>query len=240
MTRKRKHTQRQTRRQFVASVGAAAGTVGVAAVGVARPAAASDPDEFGGVFGADFDVELDTWALIRGYLRRLGSIGRPPNVETLADRTRNEFDSNSEAWLSYGNWLLDEHGSSPVTEATVAVDFRLTRRHWPTANDHTETTLDVRLDSAGETVDELAWTDDAPEDADYHIELRNDAAIAAADELQRFRRLWIADDEESDDDDHELPSDEYLSELAGRHAPNLVLGDSEQSVLEILLGEVRA
>lgn len=230
MTRKQSDTTSQyTRRRFLATT-AAVGTVGIATT---QPTAATD--DFAGVFGTELAVDVDYVAGIRGYFRRLRTVGPQPTAETLAERARNEFDSNQAAWVRYGNWLLAEYGGSPVGTATIAVDFRLTRRQWPTGTGHTETTLDIDFDDAGDRVDSVTWSLDSASDPDHRTEIRDGAAVAAADELQRFRRLWI----DEDGDDHEFPDDAYLSEVVFRHAPDVVFGSDEQPILEVLLGEVR-
>lgn len=220
-----------TRREAIRA-GATVGAVLVA--GPAAVGSASASDGFGGVFGSELHGEASWWATLQGFTSRLTSRGSPPETVTLADRARNEFTANEAAWVSYGNWLLDEHGGEPVEDAVIDVSFHIRRRRWLFERRETHTTLAVDFDTDAETVESITWDDGAPDDPDHEVELVDYAATQAADELQTFRREWIDDD----GDDHELPDGEYLSELAGKYW-SLVGTDSElHSVVEVLLGEV--
>lgn len=221
-----------TRRRYLAQAGTLAAT---AFAGTGMTSADTGRGGFDSVFGFEMDVEPDTWAFIRGYLGGFTGIAAPPPVETLADRARNEFEANEEHWLSYGNWLIDEHDAEPIDSATVAVDFTITRLGWPTATGTAETALYVDFDSGAQVVDSIDWRVETADDPDFEVELRNRAAERAADELQAFRREWIDDDGDS----HELPTDEYLSELAGSYWSSVRLDSDSRSILDVLLGEVR-
>lgn len=220
-----------TRREAIraAGTGAAVLVAGPAAIG-----SASASDGFGGVFGSELRGEADLFATIRGFVGRMTSRGPTPDTATLADRARNEFVANEQRWLSYGNWLLDEYGGEPVEDATIDVGFEIRRRRWLFSRGATHTTLDVTFDTDAEVVESITWDDGAPDDPDHEVVLVDQAAVDAADELQRFRREWIGTDE----DGHELPDGTYLSELAGRYW-SLIHTDSDvQNVVEVLLGEV--
>lgn len=220
-----------TRRAVIKRGGAAgAGAIAIGTSGVAT--ASDDPDEFAGVFGHEFEVERDTMAFARGILSGFNGLSAPPRVETLADRARNEFQANRDVWVSYGNWIIDEHGSAPADAKEIGVEFSLTRTRWATRSESAATTIDVTFEN--DRVDELDWRSGEPDDPDYEVELRNYAAERAADELQTFRREWI----DEGGDDHELPSNEYLNELAGSYLPSVYLGSDSQSTIEVLLGEV--
>lgn len=220
-------TTPQSRRQFCVRLGGAL----AASVPIVGGANASDGETDAGVFADGVGDANDVAAFFRGQFSRLrGRHSAPPAAATLADRMRNEFTANEEAWLEYGTWLVDEHDVSPIGSATLQVDVVLTRWRWPTRSERQATTIDVSYEDQLATYWELDWTLGPAEDPDYHVEIHNQAAERAADELQEFRRRFIADG-------HEIPDSEYLSELAGRHAPALRFGSESRHVLELLLGE---
>ncbi|MFC6809803.1 hypothetical protein ACFQGT_00440 [Natrialbaceae archaeon GCM10025810] len=185
--------------------------------------------------GISGDAEPDYQSFARGYASRFASVtGAPEDVDALATDARNEFNANSDRWVSYGNWLLEEMDVVGSGDVEVGVDFHISRGRWPTRNERTETTIDVSYDDSEEEFTDLEWLDEAPDDPDFQLTLKNRAAENAADELSEFRAEWIGDDE----DDHELPDDAYLSELTGKYAGSIGLGEDERNVLELLLGEV--
>ncbi|APX00320.1 hypothetical protein CHINAEXTREME_20530 (plasmid) [Halobiforma lacisalsi AJ5] len=147
---------------------------------------------------------------------------------------RNEFTANTDAWLGYGNWLIDEYDDvSPLGTVTLGVDVVST--NWLFADDRVETTLEAVYDDETESYTDLEWRLEEPEEPDYKVEIRNKAAEHAADELQTFRTRFIAEDE---DEAHELPEPDYVEELKGRYLPSLRFGEESKHVLEILIGEL--
>lgn len=230
------HTQTKTvtRRQAIRAGGAAL----VASPPAAATAAAnSGPQGLSqGILADGFDdVEFSTLGFIRGRSRGYsGGIGPQTPAETLADRMRNEFNANAGAWVSYGNWLIEELETTPLGSVTVAVDVRLSRRRWFFRAETVSTGIHVDYDEDSEQFVDLFWMTGEPDDPDYRVEVKDDAAENAADELQQFRRMWIGESR----DDHEIPDGEYLSRLAGRYSSFISIGDRERSVLELLVGEV--
>lgn len=231
---KNDHTTTITRRQAIRAGGAAL----VATVPTATTVSAdADPGGLSrGILADGFDdVEFSTLGFIRGRSRGYsGGIGPQTPAETLADRMRNEFNANSDAWIRYGNWLLEETETTALGSATVAVDVSLSRRRWFFRAESVPTAIHVKYDDDAEEFVDLDWADGEPADPDYQVEVMDDAAENAADELQQFRRMWI----DEDGDDHEIPDGEYLSRLAGRYGSFISLGARERSVLELLVGEV--
>ena len=218
-----------TRRQFIKVTGTSAAAVG--GLGTIATASAETNTE-GGVLGPGFAPEFELQAFVGGFMQRYRTVGGPPDdVEDMAARARNEFGNNEDLWLSYGNWLLDEAEVNADGDATVAVDFEITRRRWPINTQRTPTVIEVEADDRFEAV---SWELGEAEDPDFEVTVANVAAESAADELSKFRREWIGENE----DDHEHPSDEHLNELAGQYWDGISFGDSERSVIEVLLGEV--
>lgn len=227
-------THRQTRRRFVQAAGVTFTTTGATALATTASADESGDLEQGILAdGIVHDTEFDIVAFFGGYFRKYQSIGPPEDAYTLADRARNEFNANADLWVSYGNWLFDEVGVQGVGDATVAVDVEISRGRWPTRDESVETTIDVGYDDT-EAFESLEWRDEPAEDPDFEITLENHAAENAADELQEFRRKWIGDGE----NDHQIPDDDYLNELAGAYTPHLGFGADSKNVLELLLGEI--
>lgn len=231
MTSDTHDTDRYTRRKFITHSAAVAAST-VAATGLASAQTATD---FGGVFGHEIEVEPDRWEVFQGFISRFDGFSAPPDAETLSERARNEFVANEEAWLSYGNWILEEYDADPVESATIAIDFTLTRRTWPTMSGSTRTGLHVTFDSDAQLVERIDWRQEEPDDPDYEVELTNKAAEEAADELQRFRGLWI----DEHDGDHELPTDEYFSRMGGRYFSAVSFGQESRNIIDVLLGEVQ-
>ena len=214
-----------TRRRLLVGVGAtlAAGVPTVSS-------ATADTGDGAGIFADGVGDSGDAWAFFRGYFSRYQSgLSAPPSPETLADRMRNEFNANAEAWLSYGNWLVDEHDVSIQESATVQVDVKTSRVRWPFRSP-AKTSTAIHVDSEDGEYTDVSWIEGQPDDADYRVEIRNRAAEHAADELQTFRLQYI-------DGDHELPDSEYLSRVAGRHASNIGLGEDSKHALSLLLGD---
>lgn len=221
---------RQYSRRTVLRRGAATVATTVGAAGLAGTATAESDDLPHGVLADGFDGG-DRWAFFTSAARsQTGRLRSGSSAEILADRIRNEFNANADAWLSYGNWMLEDQNVSVLGDATVAVDVTKTSRVF--GDDTVATTLEVDYDGTEFTA--LEWYLDDADDPDYRIEVRDYAAENAADELQTFRREYIGDS----DDDHELPDETYVSELAGKYWTLLSIGDEERSVLELLLGEI--
>lgn len=215
------------RRQFLQRTAGATLTVVGASTFLATSASASGPQ---GVLADGLTVEPDYRAFMGGYLDRYRSnLGVPEGVETLADRARNEFNANAQAWVDYGNYLLDEADVVGSGDATVGVTFEIGRTRWPTRDESVATTIDVGVD--GDQFDSLEWHADEPDDPDFEVTLSGPATENAADELSEFRREFI-------DDGHQVPDDEYLNTVAGKYAGSIGLGSDTKSVLEVLLGDV--
>lgn len=223
---------KHTRRQFLART-AATGAVVIGATGLAS---AEGTNDFPGIFGHQMEVEREWRAFLRGWFTGARTINTPSTTVTLADRARNEFVANQDAWISYGNWLIDEHGGVPTEEAVIGLDFAITQTGslLSLQTGRTETAIYATLDSDAGEVESIEWVLEAPDSPDYHVTLENDAAQGAADELQSYRREWI----DMDGDDHALPTDEYLNELAGEYWTNLRLGADSKSIVQVILGEV--
>lgn len=203
---------------------------------VATNASAQTGDGARGIFGDDVGDGGDLWAFVRGRMSSYGRVGSPDPAITLADRLRNEFNANADAWIDYGNWVIDEADVEPIGDTVVQVDVVLTRLRWPTADERVATTIDVDYDDATAQFTGLEWRAEAADDPDYQATVKNDAAENGADELQEFRRKFIATD---DGEDHALPSSEYVSAHAGRYASLIELGEEGRSVLELFLGDLR-
>lgn len=228
----------QSRRSVLRAAGAGIATAATATIGVPSSASAESDIETlrGGILSATLEPdEIDWRSLALGFSKRYrGGYGAPPNAETLAERMSNEFVANEDAWVQYGNWLLDETGASGIGDAQVAVDVSITRTRWPTRSETVETVIDTEYDDDLDEFQSVDWRIESAEEPDYHVEIRNGAAENAADELQQFRREHI-DEEEGE---HDLPSDQYVSEVAGRYLVNIGFGDETRSVLELFLGDV--
>lgn len=225
----------QTRRQVLRRSGAAlaaAGGVGLAATNASAQTSDNESILTDGLAG---DVEPDYQAFVDGLLSQFTSVTGPPeDINALATDAKNEFNANTDRWIDYGNWLLDENDVEATGDTIVSVEFRLTRGRWPTRDSSRQTAIDVDYDEDAEKFTGLEWTDDDPDDPDFQVQLKNQAAENAADELATFRRKWIGDDET----DHKLPDDAYLSHMSGQYANSIGFGERSQSVIELLLGEV--
>lgn len=235
MTTKPTNDRQYDRRTVLKRGGLYVGAVGAGvSFAPAKPARADDaPVQLENGVLADGFEGGDRMAFIGGMLRSaLDRRRRPPQASILADRLRNEFNANSEMWLSYGNWLLDEHDVTVLGDTTVGVDVAVTSRVFD--DDIVETSLEVGFDDSEERFEELAWIDDGPDDPEYQIRIEDYAAASGEIELYEFRQEFIGEDV----DDHELPDEEYLSRLAGKYRSSIRFGDRERSVLELLLGEV--
>ena len=226
-------SNQQTTRRRVIKTGGVALTFGSA--GLATTASA---DSGGGqgilAEGVAEPGDGDLGAFIRGFTSRFSSgYGSPESAENLADRMRNEFNANSDHWISYGNWLAEKEDISVPGSTIVGVDVAITRARWPTRNESVSTTIDAQFDDTTETFSSLEWRTGEPEEPDYEVTLKNKAAESAADELQSFRREYI---DTENGEDHELPDEEYLSELVGKYSTSIALGEDSSNVLELLLG----
>jgi len=222
------------RRQFLRRSGAALTAIG--SVGLASTTATAETGQQG-ILAESFpaDVQPDYRAFFGGYISRYASITGPPEeIEALATDARNEFNANSELWVSYGNWLLEEADVTASGDTVVAVEFALTRGRWPTADDTRQTAIDVGYNDTTDEFESLEWRDEEADEPDFQIRLENRAAENAADELSEFRRQWIGDEE----DDHELPDDEYINSMAGKYADTIGFGSDSETVLELFFGEV--
>ncbi len=217
----------QTRRQYCRRAGATLTALGGA--GLATTTASAQTQTEGGIL-ADGVGEGDVWAFLQG---RLSMPTRVTNdAATLADRLRNEFNANADAWIAYGNWLIDEHGVEPLGSTTVAVDVAVT--DWFDEPDIVATTIDAAYDTEADEFTGLEWRLGSPESPDYEATIKDEAAANGADELAEFRRKFI----DAEDGDHEIPPSEYVSEHLGRYSGVIELGPDGHTALELLLGEV--
>ncbi|WP_337653283.1 hypothetical protein [Halomontanus rarus] len=221
-------TPKPTRRRFLATTGslAVASTVPTAS---AQSSSSAPPQ---GILSNGMGEGGDRSAFFRGLIASYrGSFGTPDTAETLADRMRNEFVANSDAWIDYGNWLIDEHDVTVLGSATIAVDVTITRMRWPTRDATVETTINATYDEDANAFTGLDWRLEPAEDPHYQVEIKNRAAEHAADELQSFRRQFI-----DPENGHELPDSEYVSTIAGKYSTDIGLGEDSRNVLELLLG----
>lgn len=219
-----------TRRKFVRSVTVAgiAGGASVETVGAHHQPAQT------GVLADGLDAEPHRRAFLRGYASAsTAGLSSPPPVETLASEARAELNDHADEWMSYGEWLVDEYDVAPMESASLRVDLVVTRRRWLTRDERTSTAIVAEYDDDTGTFDTLEWTDDDPDDPDYHLELLDVAAERAADELREFRSRYV------DAGSHALPDDEYLNRVAGRYWTSLRFGSDSEHILEILMGEFR-
>lgn len=228
-------SSRQYSRRAVLRTGAVtvATTAGVGAT-TSSVAASSGMD--GGILADGLEGTFDRRAFASGYASRYQNrFGRPDSIEDLADNARNEFRSYADAWIDYGNYLLEEADVVALGSAEIGVTFELTRGRWPFSNpDPVETTVLAEYDEDADEFVDLDWVTGPPDDPDYQFTLANWAAENAHLELIDFRRQWI----DVAGDDHQLPDAEYLNALAGQYWDFISLGEDEKSVIELLLGEV--
>lgn len=227
-------TTTATRRRLLRTGGAALATIGTA--GLYTSSAAADEAPPMGVLADGFEVETDHSAFFRGFFDGVGSrFGRYDPVEELAGHAQNEFNANARAWIDYGNWLLDTTEVASPGTTVVDVDLGVSRIPFRSPRNIVETHIYAEYDDRADEFVELEWNDGFAEDeADYHVGLRNQAARNAGDELLAFRKRYIGDSQ----DEHELPDDEFLNELAGTYASSLRLGEESRSILELLLGDL--
>ncbi|USZ73794.1 hypothetical protein NGM15_18480 (plasmid) [Natronosalvus halobius] len=206
----------------------------MASAGFATPVSAQTETESRQGILADGVAEGgDNWAFFSGMMSSaFGTIGRREDPERLAGAMQNEFNANADAWVSYGNWLTDEYDVQPIGAANINVTVAQTRRVLPDPFEPYETHIEVGYDDETETFDHLEWHDGEVDDADYHLEIRNQAAESAPDELLEFRQTFIGEDGEG----HELPDQEYISELQGKYFNYLRFGEDAEHVLQLLLG----
>jgi len=217
----------QTRRQVLRRSGTALAAAGGA--GLATTTASAQTETSGGIL-ADGVGEGDVWAFLRG---RLSMPTRVTNdATTLADRLRNEFNANTDAWIAYGNWLGAEHDVAPLGSTTVGVDVAVT--DWFADDDVVATTIDGDYDTETDEFTGLEWRLESPDDPDYEATIKDEAAANGADELAEFRRKFI----DTETGDHEIPPSEYVSEHLGRYSGVIELGGDGHTALELLLGEV--
>ncbi|APX98749.1 hypothetical protein BB347_18465 (plasmid) [Natronorubrum daqingense] len=145
----------------------------------------------------------------------------------------NEFNANTDAWLSYGNWLLEEAGVTAAGSATVAVEVGISRIPFRDVEDAVETHITTEYDSDAGEFNDLEWVDEPTDDADFEVALHNLAAENGDGELFEFRSEYI-----DTDGDHELPDDAYLNRLAGKYGGVVGVGEESMTVFDILLGGV--
>ncbi|UTF52754.1 twin-arginine translocation signal domain-containing protein [Natronosalvus rutilus] len=212
-----------TRRRFIQASGLA-----VATTGVSMPVSAQTTDSTQGILADGITYEPDYGAFASGLFS--GRVWRPKDLEQTVDDARNEFRANSDRWVSYGNWLLEEADVSPYGNAEIGVTFK--HDYFLKSEETTETTVVADYDDATDRFTDLDWLLESPEDPDFEVTLTNNTAENASDELSEFRRKFIDDD----GDDHELPSNEYLNTIAGKYAFAIGVGEDASNVLELLLG----
>jgi len=222
----------QTRRRFLRTSGVALATAGLATTAGAQSQTNSPPQ---GLLANGLTVEGgNEWAFSKALMNSLlPSVSRTPSAKTLADRMRNEFTANSDDWVAYGNWLISEHDAvEPLGTVTLGLDVKVSR-YWPTEDERVQTTVRAVYDDSAEEFTDVGWWIETPDDPDYQVQIQDKAARDAADELQEFRRKFIAEDA---DESHTLPDKTYVSKLAGKYAPHLRWGEDSKHILELLLG----
>lgn len=227
-------TSTTTRREHLQRTAGAALTVSGASV-LASTTASAQTDSQQGILADGVGESGHFWAFIQGKIDGYGLAGTPETAETLADRMRNEFNANSEAWLEYGNWLVAEHDVSPMGDTIVGVDVAITRSRWISRDESVATTIDVGYDTDTEQFTRLEWRLGEPDEPDYEAMVKNKAAENGADELAEFRREFI---DTTGEGNHAIPSTEYVSHHVGKYSSAIELGEDGNSVLELLLGEV--
>lgn len=221
-----------TRRQLLRTSGAALTAVGTAGLASTTASAQSDGDSQG-ILADGFEVEPDRSAFLKGYVAGIADrFSGYDDPATLADRMRNEFNANTDAWLRYGNWLLEEADVTAAGSATVGVDIGISRIPFNEPEDVVETHINAEYDDGAEEFVDLEWLDSAVDEPDFQVGLRNQAAQNGADDLSEFRRRYIGKSEA----DHEIPDDKYLNDLAGKYSSTLRIGEDSQTVLNVLLG----
>ncbi|WP_440767503.1 hypothetical protein [Natronorubrum sp. DTA7] len=228
--------QTHSRRRILRASGATVATVSTAGLATTASADENDPESEAtkGILADGLEVEGgDTRAFFSGLLSSF-SIGRSTEVDKLADEIRNEFRANTEAWISYGNWVIDTYDNvEPAGSVTVQVD--VVQSPWYSdKEERVATTIEATFDDENYEYTGLEWHLGKPDNPDYTVEVRNSAAEDANDDLLEYRRKHI--DEHGDD--HQLPDEEYVSKMAGKYSPRLVFGDDSESVLNVLIGDI--
>lgn len=231
-------TQDPSRRQFGQRVaGAVLTATGLAGLSTT---ASADDDPPRGLFADGLDLETDgpdQWAFLRGWFDSARTRSTR-DAGTNADHIRSEFRGDSELWLAYGNWLLEEFDDiQPLGTATVQIDVVDTSFRGD-VTDRVELALRGEYDDAAGQYDtlEMDYLESIDAEPDFQVQIADSDAEMAADELQRYRREHI----DPDGDDHGLPDAEQASELAGRYYSALDFGPDSRPIVDVLLGEVRA
>lgn len=222
----------QTRRRFLRTSGVALATAGLATTASAQTETNSPPQ---GLLANGLSVDAgDGWAFGKALAGSyLSSVSPTPSAKTLADRMRNEFEANANDWVAYGNWLISEYDEvEPLGTVTLGLDVKVSR-YWPNEDEIVETTIIAEYDDSAEEFTDVGWWIETPDDPDYQVQIQDEAAKAAADELQEFRRKFIA---EEDGESHTLPDETYVSRLAGKYARHTRWGEDSKHILELLLG----
>ncbi|ADB63914.1 hypothetical protein Htur_5026 (plasmid) [Haloterrigena turkmenica DSM 5511] len=223
----------QTRRQYLQRTGGAALTVtGASALATTSASAQSDSQQ--GILADGVGEGGNFRAFLEGKLSGVSVGGPSESAEVYADRMRNEFNANSEHWINYGNWLIDEYDVQAAGDTVVGVDVQVSK--FLRGDDVVSTTVDVGYDSETDQLTSLEWRLGAPEEPDYEVVLIDDAAENGADELADLRREFI---DTSGEGDHSVPSEEYVSRHVGQYSSFIDLGNDGQTVFEMLLGEVK-
>ncbi|PCR88691.1 hypothetical protein [Natrinema ejinorense] len=226
------HSDPQTRRRFLRASGATLAAAGSAGLATTTASAQTNSQ---GILADGVGEGGDFMAFIRGRIDGYGLAGAPETAATLADRLRNEFNANSEHWINYGNWLIDEGGVTALGDTVVGVDVAIDWTRWPTRSESVATTIDAGYDTDTDEFTSLEWRLEEATDPDYQATIKNEAAENGADELAEFRREFIDTDGNGN---HEIPSSEYVSHHVGKYSSAIELGKEGRSVLELLLGRV--
>lgn len=223
-------TNRQTRRSLLrAGAATACATIGVSTTTTASAETSSMRGIIANGLGAEGGDHL---AFAEGILAGAFTI-RTEDAPTLADRMRNEFQANREAWIRYGNWLLDEFDNiEPAGNVTVGVNVIVT--NWVAEDEIVPTTINAEYDEEAEEIIDLEWIEGEPEDPDYTLPIKNSSAEFAPDDLQSFRREHIGYDES----DHALPDEKYVSRYAGKYIAASRLDDETTHALGVLVGDL--
>jgi len=223
----------QSRRRFLRTSGVALATAGLATTPASAQTETNNPPQ--GLLANGLSVEGgNEWAFSKALMASLMPSASPtPSARTLADRMRNEFTANSGDWVDYGNWLISEHDMvEPLGTVTLGLNVKVSR-YWPTEDETVETTVRAEYDDSNEEFTDVGWWIETPDDPDYRVQIQDKAARDAADELQEFRRKFIA---EESGESHTLPDETYVSRLAGKYAPHVRWGEDSKHILELLLG----
>ncbi|SDL08910.1 hypothetical protein [Natronorubrum texcoconense] len=222
-----------TRRQHLLRLGGVALTA-IGGTTFASMSTSAEETESKGILTDGIELEGgDNWAFARGLGAFAMSMGGSTGAETLADRARNEFGNNTEHWINYANWLITEFDDvRPSGSVTVKLD--VVKTNWVGDDERVETVIDATFDEEAYEYTDLEWRIDTADEPDFEAEIRNSAAENAPDELQEYRREFI----DEDGDDHDLPDEAYVSRLAGKYMPAVVLGEDGQNVLELLVGDL--